>query len=187
MKKEYLPHRISREGVLPDRLVLAFYPGGAELCRKECLAKNKTVHYHVSTTGEVTVFTPLSAGANLHCTGRREREEISEKCRDILILLEGDGRSNGEEEEALIRLLKGIQKEFFRLYGQPFPWERKHLICPPSLSAELLLEEGFSPLPSHTLFRVQTGNYRSLRDAEDSVERLQKAGIAAYITEIPYP
>ncbi len=187
MKKEYLPHRISREGYLPDRMAVQYYPGDKDLCRKECLAKNQTLHYHMASDGGVTVFTPLSAGTNWNISGQKgEGSEIPEKYRTIRILIQGEVL-NEAQKKGLIRLLQGIQREYFRLYGQSFPFARKNLVCPEKFPIEELLEEGQISLAAGELYRVQTGVYRSRRDAEDKIQQLQDAGIAAYIARVQSP
>ncbi len=186
--KDYLPLRVSREGYIPDRLVFRFYPGTADLCRKECLAKNKTVHYHLSETGTVTALTPISAGATLQGRDPEGQEDgIPPKYRQILILIEGDGTLKEAQKQPLFRLIKGIQREVLRIYGQPFPFRRENLHWEGMLPVEEILEEGVIVSENRLLYRVQTGNYRSRKDAEDSIFRLQQAGIAAYITEVQYP
>lgn len=183
--KRYLPFRFSREGYLPDRLHLQFFDGSAEQCEEQLTKRNKTAHYHLSKDGTVTALTPISAAANLlgaiHQTPKSE--EISPARRGILILIEGTSLCQ-EQTEPLIRLLKGIQKEFRRIYGESFPFCRENLVWQEPLPVEELLEQGFLPGDFRALFRVQTGTYKSQKDAEDSIERLQRAGIAAYVTEV---
>lgn len=184
--KQYLPFRFSREGYLPDRLYLQFFDGNAEECQKQLSDKSKTAHYHLSADGTVTALTPLSAAANmLGAIYDGNNDEVSPARRGILILIEGKKKSLAEfQQEPLIRLLKRIQKEVLRIYGERFDFCRKAVICDENLPLEDILEQGLFQEEERTLFRVQTGNYRTRRDAEDSVERLQRAGIAAYITEV---
>ncbi len=188
--KQYLPFRFSREGYIPDRLHLQFYEGGASVCEEDLLCRKKTAHYHLSTDGTVTALTPLSAAANLLGPAGELMapvKETPEARRGILILIEGKDRQLSEEQkEPLIRLLKGIQKEVIRIYGETFPFCRKAVTADRELPLEELLDQGLLQREDRTLFRVQTGNYRTRKDAEDSVERLQRAGIAAYITEVRY-
>ncbi len=184
--KQYLPFRFSREGYLPHRLHLQFFDGNAETCQKQLSESKKTAHYHLSTDGTITALTPLSAAANmLGAIHNGNEDSISSARRGILILIEGKSKSlTNQQQEPLIRLLKGIQKEVLRIYGERFDFCRKTVICDENLPLEDILEQGLFQGEERTLFRVQTGNYRTRRDAEDSVERLQRAGIAAYITEV---
>lgn len=188
--KQYLPFRFSREGYLPDRIYLQFFDGDAQTCQAQLSDNKKTAHYHLSQDGTVTALTPISGAANLLgpiYDGQAEKDEVSPARRGILILMEGNNRSLSEDQmEPLIRLLKGIQKEIFRIYGERFDFCRKTVICDGKIPLEELLDRGLLQGEEKTLFRVQTGNYRNRRDAEDSVERLQRAGIAAYITEVTY-
>ncbi len=184
--KHYLPFRFSREGVLPDRLYLQFFDGNREECQRRLSDKKKTAHYHLSADGTVTALAPLSSAANwLGAVNGKPEDEFSPPRRGILILIEGSTNALTEDQkEPLIRLLKGIQKEILRIYGERFDFCRKTLLCDDDLPVEELLEQGLFQGEHRTLFRVQTGNYRTRRDAEDSIERLQRAGIAAYITEV---
>ena len=183
--KRYLPFRFSREGYLPDRLHLQFFDGSAEQCEEQLTARNKTAHYHLSKEGIITALTPISAAANLLSAIQEVpgSEEPSPARRGILILIEGNALCP-EQTEPLLRLLKGIQKEFRRIYGESFPFCRGNLVYNESLPVEELLEQGFFPGDSRTLFRVQTGTYKNRKDAEESIQRLQRAGIAAYVTEV---
>ena len=186
--KQYLPFRFSREGYLPDQLYLRFFDGNTEECQKQLSDKQKTAHYHLSVDGTITALTPLSAAANFlgSIYGGKE-EEISPARRGILILIEGKTKSITKFQlEPLIRLLKMVQKEVLRIYGERFDFCRKTVICDENLPLEDILEQGLFQGEEKTLFRVQTGNNRTRQDAEDSIERLQRAGIAAYITEVTY-
>lgn len=184
--KEYLPFRFSREGYLPDRMILQFFDGNRDHCKKVLSEKKKTAHYHLSADGIITALSPLSGAANLLGPIFEEGLEhpISDARRGILILVEGKQALTKEQKEPLIRLLKNIQKEILRIYGEPFDFCRKTVICDKNLPLEELLEYGLYQRDDRTVFRVQTGNYRTYRDAEESVVRLQRAGIAAYITEV---
>lgn len=188
--KRYLPFRFSREGYIPDRIYLQFFEGTVEDCEKHLSDRNKTAHYYLSEDGTVTVLTPVSGAANLlGPLGDPQglQGSVSPARRGILILIEGNGSSLSEpQREPLIRLLKGIQKEVLRIYGERFNFCRDTVICDKEIPLEDLLDRGLFQGEEKTLFRVQTGSYRNRRDAEDSVERLQRAGIAAYITEVKY-
>lgn len=184
--KQYLPFRFSREGYLPDRLYLQFFDGNAEECQNILSGQKKTAHYHLSADGTITALTPLSAATNLlgSISGGSD-DTISPARRGILILIEGRTKTlTKSQQEPLIRLLKMVQKEVLRIYGERFDFCRKAVICDENLPLEDILEQGLFQGGEKTLFRVQTGNYRTRRDAEDSIERLQRAGIAAYITEV---
>jgi len=186
--KRYLPFRFSREGCIPDRIVLRPCLKNAEECVKELERQRKTAHYHLAEDGTVTALTPLSAAANLlGPTGTDPNpgsRELPAGRRGILILTEGDGLKQGQKQP-LIRLLKSIQKEVFRIYGEAFPFCRRNLLCDPSVfCAEELLEEGVYHPGDLPRFRVQTGSYLDRREAEKKVEALCSAGIAAYITEV---
>lgn len=184
--KRRLPFRHSREGYAPDRLYLRFCPATAEETEKELIRTQKTAHYYLSADGTVTDFAPLSTAANhLSPLFPEGMEEVSPARRGILILIEGK-KLNRAQKEPLIRLLKGIQKEVFRIYGFPFPFRRNALFAEGGLPIEELLEEGYLPREDRKLYRVQTGCYRSRREAEERIEGLGTAGIAAYITEINY-
>ena len=182
MIKQYLPFRFSRDGWIPDRLRLHSIQGSADEWEKELIHKKKTIHYHVAADGTVTALTPLSAAATYRNNASKDHENGK---REVVILIEGDACSK-EQADALLRLLKAVQKEILRIYGQPFPLSRSRTVCDGSFPLEELLEFGYVEPQEKTVYRVQTGNYRSRADAEDSVERLQKAGIAAYITEVAY-
>lgn len=186
--KQHLPFRYSREGCIPDRILLRPCAQNREECRNELEKQKKTAHFHLSAEGTVTALTPLSAAANLlGPTGidpAPQSKDLPHARRGILILIEGEGLKNGQKEP-LIRLLKGIQKEFFRIYGEVFPFRRSNLICDPTVyCAEELLEEGIFCPEDLPRFRVQTGSYRDRREAERKVEALCAAGIAAYVTEV---
>ena len=188
--KQYLPFRFSREGYIPDRIHLQTCLRDAEKCGEFLKQNRKTVHYHLSEDGSVTALTPLSAAANLlGPTGRDpapSSEEIPAARRGILILAEAkDGKLSEEQKNSLIRLIKNIQREFLRIYGEPFDLCRRSLRLPPDLlSEEELLEEAYCPVQDTPRFRVQTGSYLHRRDAEEKIEQLTAAGIAAYITEV---
>lgn len=188
MIKRYLPFRISREGYVPNRLHLKFVTGDGDFWEKKLSEQKKTVHYHLAKDGTVTAFSPLSSATTFLGplqTSLAEREKVSEARRGILILVESDEKNCTEEQaEPLIRLLKGIQKEIFRLYAEPFELSRDRIFCDGEICLEELLELSYLGIPEQTLFRVKTGNYRTRTDAEDSVQRLQRAGIAAYIEEV---
>ncbi len=178
--KQYLPFRASREGWIPDRLYVQFIPQDATQLSEELTRRTKTVHYHLSNDGTVTALTPLSAAATY--LNQTEDTEDSPAKRGILVMIQGE-KITEEQREPLLRLLKGIQKEILRIYGEAFPFCRERIRSDRELSPEIL-ELGYLEPKNPLLFRVQTGNYRTRKDAEDSVERLQKAGIAAYITEV---
>ncbi len=186
--KQYLPVRFSREGYIPDRIYLQFFDGDEQICQTQLSERNKTAHYHLSKEGTVTALTPISGAANLlGPLGDRQgiQGSVSPARRGILILIEGaEPLLSEEQREPLIRLLKGIQKEVLRIYGERFNFCRDTVLCDKDLPLEDLLDRGLFQGEEKTLFRVQTGSYRNRRDAEDSVERLQRAGIAAYITEV---
>ena len=179
MIKRYLPFRFSREGYVPNRLHLKFVAGDGDFWEKELSQKKKTAHYHLAKDGTVTVFSPLSSAATLLGPlqiSAANREQVSEARRGILILVESnDCRCTEEQMQPLIRLLKGIQKEIFRIYAEPFDLCRDRIFCDGDLCLEEVLELSY---------RVKTGNYRTRTDAENGVERLQRAGIAAYIEEV---
>lgn len=188
--KQYLPFRFSREGCIPDRIYLQACPRNAEKCREHLDGTRKTAHYHISAEGCVTAFTPLSAAANLlGPTGTDpapQTEELPSARRGILILAETKtGTISEEQKEPLIRLLKNLQKELFRIYGEPF-YLCSHSLCvdPKLISKEELLEQAYCTLMDAPRFRVQTGCYLHRRDAEEKVEQLTAAGIAAYVTEV---
>ncbi len=184
--KRRLPFRHSREGYAPDRIHLRFCQTSADETERELIRTQKTAHYHLSSNGTVTDFAPLSAAANrLSPLFPEGMAEVSPARRGILILIEGK-ELNREQKQPLIRLLKGIQKEVFRIYGFPFPFRRDAFFAEGGLPVEELLEEGYLPREDRKLYRVQTGCYRSRREAEERIEGLSTAGIAAYITEINY-
>ncbi len=185
--KDYLPFRFSREGYVPDRLYLQFFDGNSSECFRHLSEQKKTAHYHLAKDGTVTVLTPLSSAANLLGPIRDNKNDtpVSAARRGVLILAEGtEGILCDEQRDPLIRLLKRIQKEVLRIYGERFPLCHQGFFCDGKFSPEDLLEEGILPEEEKTLFRVQTGSYQNRRDAEDRVEQLQRAGIAAYITEV---
>ena len=185
--KQYHPFRVSREGYIPDRLHLKFFEGNAEECLEQLSRRQKSAHYHVAVDGTVTALSPLSAAATVLSSlweGEAE-DEVSAARRGILILIESNGRALSEAQaEPLFRLLKSIQKQIIRIYGEPFSFCREALFCEEGMSAVDLLEQGYLPWDDRRVFRVQTGTYRSRREAEDHVQRLQRAGIAAYVTEV---
>lgn len=187
--KQYLPFLFSREGYIPDRIVLKFCDNSEESCRKDLETRKKTAHYYLASDGCITALTPLSAAANLLGsvgeTGEKS-QEIPQGRRGILILMEGDGKLSEEQKTPLIRLLKTVQKEVLRIYGQNFDFCRETLLTDPNVTLPLeeILDEGLYRGRERSLFRVQTGSYRHRKDEEDSIERLQRAGIAAYITEV---
>lgn len=187
--KQYLPFRFSREGCIPDRIFLQFCGETAAVCEEILLSRKKTAHFYLAKDGCVMAFTPLSAAANLlGPTGEPapEMPQFPAARRGILILIEGKEKILSEEQkEPLIRLLKGIQKEILRIYGEKFAFCRGSLCSDTdTLPLDELLDQANFRGEERVLFRVKTGNYRHRRDAEDSVERLQRAGIAAYITEV---
>ncbi len=186
--KNYLPFRYSREGCIPDRMVLRPCNEGAEACINTLTDRKKTAHFHLGTDGTVTALTPISGAANLlGPTGNDPNPSANDLPmgrRGILILVEGEVLSE-QQTEALIRLLRRIQQEVFRIYGDPFPFSRRNLICDPTFfPVEKLLEDALFQPDDTPRFRVQTGSYRHRRDAEARVEALTQAGIAAYITEV---
>lgn len=186
--KQHLPFRYSREGFVPNRIVLQFHEQTAEICREMLLKTKKTAHFYLAENGCITAFTPLFAAANLLGPVGSSEPDTSQ-CAiprgGILILIEGkDKKLSDEQKEPLIRLLKKIQKEVLRIYGERFIFSRESLCTDGDLPLEELLDLGNYQGEERTLFRVQTGSYRHRKDAEDSIERLQKAGIAAYISEV---
>lgn len=189
--KNYLPFRFSREGCIPDRLILRPCKEDAQACFHQLREQKKTAHYHLGKDGSITALTPLSCAANLlGPTGTDpdpQGQEIPLARRGILILTEGE-RLCEEQWEPLIRLLKRIQKEQLRIFGEAFPFCRRTLLCDPNrYKAELLLELGLCKTEGPLRFRVQTGCYGSRQDAEERVNLLSQAGIAAYITEVREP
>ncbi len=181
--KQYLPFRFSRDGWIPNRLRLHFVKGSAQAWETELNHIKKTAHYYMAKDGTVTALTPLSAAATY--LGSLAKGEDSPGKQGILVLIEGEECSK-EQQESLLRLLKRIQQEVLRIYGEPFPFCRERITADGTLPLEELLEEGYVVPEDQTLYRVQTGTYRTKDLAEDSIERLQKAGIAAYITEVKY-
>lgn len=180
--KQPLPHRSSREGFLPDRILVRACPEDAALWDSVFRREGRGVHRHVAYDGTVTEFLPLSAAADFPL-GREEGIPLSR--RSIVIFVQSsDGTLRPEQLEPLIRLLKRTQKEVYRIYGQALPFRSDTLLCPEAFPKVHLLEEGLLPVCDKKLYRVQTGVYRSLRDAEEHLERLGNAGIAGYITEI---
>lgn len=192
--KQYLPFRFSREGCIPDRIVLKRCDQSAEECIAQLTEGKKTAHFHLGNDGCITALTPLSCAANLlGPTGRDPAPESNEfplGRRGILILTEcRDSALREEQKEPLVRLLKRIQKEVLRIYAVRFPFCRDALIQDPTplYSTEELLEQALYCSDRARVFRVLTGSYRNRRDAEESVQRLSSAGIAAYITEVVDP
>ena len=189
--KNYLPFRYVREGCIPDRLVLRPCKEDAEACFERLQGQKKTAHFHLGRDGNITALTPLSCAANLlGPTGTDPApsgQDLPLARRGILILTEGD--TIGEEQrDPLLRLVKRIQKEHLRIFGEAFPFCRKNLLCDPEIySPDLLLELGACKEEGPLRFRVQTGCYRSRKDAEERVSLLTNAGIAAYITEVREP
>lgn len=186
--KHYLPFRFSREGCIPDRIVLRPCKSNGTDCEKELTDRKKAAHYHIARDGCITALTPLSAAANLlGPTGtdpNPSENELPLGRRGILILTEGEDLGK-EQKEPLIRLLKRIQQEIGRIYGSSFPFCRRNLLCDPTAyPTEELLEEGKIPGEGALRFRVQTGSYRLRKEAEERVMLLAAAGIAAYITEV---
>ena len=186
--KHYLPFRFSREGCFPDRIVLRPCNKNGEESEKELTEQKKAAHYHLDRNGNVTALSPLSAASNLLGPTGNDPAPLENDLplgrRGILILTEGEALCE-MQKEPLIRLLKRIQKEIYRIYGHAFPFSRRNILCDPSAyPIEELLEEGYLPPESNTRFRVQTGSYSQRRDAEERVLRLAAAGIAAYITEV---
>lgn len=180
--KKHLPHRSSREGFLPDRIMLRFCRENASTREEAFRTKNESAHWHLATDGTVTEFLPLSSAATLP-RGKEDGIPLSNRCIVILVQSENDTLGEGQTEP-LIRLLKRAQKEVYRIYGQPLPFRHDTLLCTQSFPKETLLAEGSCEISERRLYRVQTGVYHSLRDAEDHLERLGNAGIAGYITEI---
>lgn len=191
--KQYLPYRFSREGCIPDRIVLRRCDQSAEECIATLTEGKKTAHFHLGLDGCITALTPLSCAANLlGPTGRDpapESNELPLGRRGILILTECRNFLSEEQKEPLIRLLKRIQKEALRIYGVRFPFCREGLIqdSTPLCPSEELLEQALYCSDTTRVFRVLTGSYRNRRDAEESVQRLSSVGIAAYITEVVDP
>ena len=186
--KNYLPFRYMRGGCIPDRLILRPCKEDAETCLRLLREQKKTAHYHLGRDGTVTALTPLSCAANLlGQTGTDpdpQSREIPLARRGILILTEGETLRE-EQWEPLLRLIKRIQKEHLRIFGETFPFCRKTLLCDPEIyRPELLLELGVCKTEGPLRFRVQTGCYGSRQDAEERVCLLANAGIAAYITEV---
>lgn len=186
--KHYLPFRFSREGCFPDRIVLRPCKKNGEGCERELTELQKAAHYHIDKSGCITALAPLSCASNLlGPTGTDPTpagNDLPLGRRGILILTEGESLCQ-MQKEPLIRLLKRIQKEVFRIYGSSLPFSRRALLCDPSVyPVEELLEEGYVPPETNLRFRVQTGCYSLRKEAEERVMRLASAGIAAYITEV---
>ncbi len=180
--KKHLPHRSSREGFLPDRIMLRFCREDASVREEASQTKNESIHWHLAADGTITEFLPLSSAATLP-RGTEDGIPLSRRC--IVILVQSEhGNLRDEQTAPLIRLLKRAQKEVFRIYGQELPFRHDTLLCEQGFPKEALLAEGSCEISERRLYRVQTGVYRSLRDAEDHLERLGNAGIAGYITEI---
>ncbi len=189
--KEYLPFRYSREGCVPDQIIFKQCKHTAEQCKTNLLDQKRTAHFHIGEDGCITAWTPLSAAANLLGPTGTDPDPASEQLplarRGILILIETkNGNICKDQWEPLLRLLKRIQKEVFRIYGIPFPFSRNHLILDSDVSIplETLLEDAVYYPEYSRIFRVLTGSYRNRREAEESIQRLSNAGIAAYITEV---
>lgn len=182
--KRHLPFRYSREGCIPDRLFLQFSNETAEEAERRLKEEKKTVHFFLGKDGVITAFTPLTQAANeLGPSAQTPEGDLSRARRGILIRIEGD-RWSRARQEPLLRLIKRIQKEILRIYGESFPLTRETVTYPEGFPIEEILELGRWEGERKRLFRVQTGQYQTRRDAEESLERLAQAGIAGYITEV---
>lgn len=190
MIKDFLPFRYSREGYIPDRIVIRACEEDAKECRDVLCETKKAAHYHLSEEGCVTVLSPLSAGANLlGPTGSDpspNSNEVPTARRSILILAETkNGQLTQHQREALIVLLLAVQKEVLRIYGERFDFRCDALIADPRmLDRTEILERAVLSRGETKRFRVQTGRYRNRKDAEEKIALLTQAGIAAYITEV---
>lgn len=182
--KRHLPFRYSREGCIPDRLFLQFSNETAEETERRLNEEKKTVHFFLGKDGVITAFTPLTQAANeLGPSAQTSEDNLSQTRRGILIRIEGT-HWNKAQQEPLFRLIKRIQKEILRIYGEPFSLSRGTVSYPEGFPVEEILELGCWEGERKRLFRVQTGQYQTRRDAEESLERLAQAGIAGYITEV---
>ena len=105
--------------------------------------------------------------------------------------------------EAGLWLMKHIRSELKNIYGLEFQADREHIIahsdinptqkagCPGKdfpferfihdLNEE---ENDVAEIDRSPLYCVQMGLYRNLEDAEEVVDKLKKAGVAAYITDM---
>lgn len=176
--KQYLPFRTPREGKMPNGILLCITDKtGAEL-KEHLLKSRKAIHYYLDESGDVTALIPLSSVAT------QNQEEHREKIR--IEIESKQGKISPTQIAALKRLLIYIQKEVFRIYAERLPFQKESVILSPeqSLPLEELLEEAHCNPGERRVYRVQTGCYQSLRDAEDRVECLRNAGIASYITEV---
>lgn len=188
--KDFLPFRYSREGCIPDRIVIRACGQSAKECRDTLCDTKKAAHYHLSEEGCVTVLSPLSAGANLlGPTGSDpspNSNELPPARRSILILAQTrDGRLGEAQSEPLIRLLQTVQREILRIYGERFDFRCDALIADPRmLDRTEILERAVLSRGETKRFRVQTGSYLHRKDAEEKIALLTQAGIAAYITEV---
>ena len=186
--KNYLPFHYSREGCIPDRLILRPCKEDAETCFSQLQKQENTAHYHLSRNGSITALTPLSYAATLlGPTGtdpNPKGPDFPLARRGILILTEGENLCE-EQWQPLLRLVQRIQREQIRIYGEPFPFCRRALLCDPKIyRPELLLELGACKPERPLRYRVQTGSYATRQDAEERIMLLAQAGIAAYITEV---
>ena len=117
--KKHLPHRSSREGFLPDRIMLRFCREDASVREEASQTKNESIHWHLAEDGTVTEFLPLSSAATLP-RGTEDGIPLSRRC--IVILVQSEhGNLRDEQTAPLIRLLKRAQKEVFGSTVRRFP------------------------------------------------------------------
>lgn len=178
-KKDDLPFCRQRQGRVPRETVLKAVRETAETCRERLCKEKQNAHFFLGKDGEICRFSALSTAAG-------DQEACGDGKKSILILIESrSAHLTPKQRQSLADLLRRIQEEVLRLYGEPLPFRRTSLrMIGLDEAAEEILEEGAWERRSGKVYRVQTGCYVDWRDAEKSMLRLQQAGIAGYITEV---
>jgi len=148
---------------------------------------DKTLPYHYSKS-KIEAVRERKVNANLYTVS------IEFENDDTGILTE-------TQYNAGLWLMKHIISELKRIYGTEFQIDREHIIAHSDLNPtgrsgcpgkDFPFEKFISDLKESEndaeikkpLYCVQTGLYRNIDDAADMVDKLARAGIAAYITDM---